>query len=75
MTRIISTKQVLSGKKRISNTRISVDVIADYIVMGYGIKEIQKDYPHLTKEQIISALNYIEKRAIRERIKLEPKNA
>jgi len=58
MTRIISTKQVLSGKKRISNTRISVDVIADYIVMGYGIKEIQKDYPHLTKKDISAAVEF-----------------
>jgi len=72
MTKIICTKGVLSGKPRISGTRISVDLIADYITSGYGIGEIKRDYPHLTKEQIKSALKYIENKAVQEGAKLEP---
>lgn len=73
MSKIVSTKSVLGGKPRISGTRISINVIADYISAGYGISQIKEDYPHLTKEQITSALYYIEKRAAQERMRLEPK--
>lgn len=72
MPKIISTKDTLGGKPRISGTRISVDLIAGYIASGYGIREIKRDYPHLTKEQILIALSYLEKRASRERTRLEP---
>jgi len=72
MPKIVSTKTILGGKPRIAGTRISIDVIGDYINAGYGVKQIRKDYPHLTKEQINSALTYIEKRAAQERVRLEP---
>ncbi len=72
MIEIVTTKTILGGKPRISGTRISVDVIADYITAGYGIEEIMRDYPHLTKKQVLTALSYIGKRVDRERMKLEP---
>jgi uncharacterized protein (DUF433 family) len=75
MSTIVSTKSVLGGKPRISGTRISIDVIADYISAGYGVRQIRGDYPHLTKEQIDSALSYIEKRVAQERVRLEPKTS
>jgi len=74
MAKVISSKNILNGKPRISGTRISIDVIGDYINNGRGVQEIKKDYPHLSKEQITSALSYIEKNAVRERVKLEPKS-
>ncbi len=72
MTKIVSTKGILGGKPRISGTRISVDLISSYIACGYNVKEIKKSYPHLTNDQINSALKYIAKRATDERIKVEP---
>ena len=75
MTKIICTKKIFDGKPIISGTRISVDVIGDYIINGYGIKEIHKDYPHLTKEQILVVLDYIARKTAQERIKLEPKTS
>jgi len=71
MTAITITKDVLGGKPRISGTRMSVDTIGDYISNGYGIKEIKKDYPHLTNEEIEVALEYLERRSAKERKSLD----
>ena len=72
MTKITNSKTILGGKPRISGTRISVDVVANYLTHGYGIKEIRADYPHLSKNQIVVALKYLEKKASTERKILEP---
>lgn len=72
MTAIITTKNVLGGKPRISGTRMSVDVIGSYITKGYGTDEIKKDYPHLKDGEIKVALKYIEDKAAKERKSLEP---
>ena len=61
MTKIISTKSVLGGKPRIAGTRISVDLIYNYI-KDKNIDRISKDYPHLSKSQIKAALDYLDKR-------------
>jgi len=71
MTAIIKSKGVLGGKPRISGTRMSVNVISDYLTHGYGVKEIKRDYPHLTDGQIDVALIYLEKKAATERKSLE----
>ena len=75
MVKIVKTKSVLGGKPRISGTRISVDLIVSYVSSGYGIKEIKRDYPHLTREQIAAALAYIEKRSAEERKSIVPQAA
>lgn len=59
MTSIVQTSQILGGRKRISGTRISVDLIYNY-VYDNNIKKIQKDYPHLSKTQVKTALDYID---------------
>lgn len=61
MTRIMSTKTILGGKKRIAGTRISVDLVASYLSQGYGVVELKRDYPHLTIEQIQAAIDYLDK--------------
>ncbi len=71
MARIVQTNGHLGGKPRIAGTRISVDIIGDYIAYGYGVKEIKEAYPHLTNDQISAAFKYIEKRVKQERRKLE----
>lgn len=56
--RIVSTPDTLGGKKRIAGTRISVDLIYNY-VRANKINQIKKDYPHLTREQIDAARRYV----------------
>ena len=51
MAKIICTKTILGGKERISGTRISVDLIYNY-VKDNNIDQIYKDYPHLNKNQV-----------------------
>jgi len=59
MAKIISTKTILGGKKRISGTRISVDLIYNYI-KDNNIDQISVDYPHLNKDQIKAAIDHID---------------
>ncbi len=75
MSAIVSNKNILSGKPRIQNTRMSVNIISSYLASGYGIKDIKRDYPHLTDEQIKAAINYLDQRIHKERGKLELRTA
>lgn len=63
---------VLGGKPVIKGTRISIQQISDYITAGYDVDTIQRDYPHLTKQEIEAALDYIIETARKEKRKLEP---
>ena len=75
MAAIVCNKNILGGKPRIEGTRISIDVIGDYLSFGYGVNEIRRDYPHLTKDQIDSALSYIADKALKEKEILESKTS
>lgn len=61
MDKIVATKGVLGGKKRISGTRISVDLIYNYVIDN-NIDQIYIDYPHLNKNQVKTALDYLDKK-------------
>jgi len=61
MTKIICTKNVLGGKNRISGTRISIDIVYNYL-KDENIEQIYKDYPHLNKNQVKIALDYLDKK-------------
>lgn len=56
-TQIISDPKILDGKPVIAGTRISVELILDRIASGMSVKEILKDYPHLTVSQIQAAIS------------------
>lgn len=71
MVAIVQTKDILGGKPRIKGTRVSIDVIGGYIACGYGVKEIQRDYPHLKKDEILAALKYLEDKSAEGRESLE----
>lgn len=64
-TQIISDPKILGGKPIIAGTRISVELILDRISSGMSIKEILKDYPHLTAKQIQAAISYARKLVIK----------
>jgi uncharacterized protein (DUF433 family) len=55
---IVSTPDVLRGKPRIKGTRIPVSLILGYLAMGNNAKEIMREFPDLTKEQIAACLDY-----------------
>jgi len=57
-TQIISNSKILGGKPVIAGTRISVELILDRITAGMSVKDILKDYPHLTAKQIQAAVSY-----------------
>lgn len=68
---ITSTKNIFGGKPVIKGTRISVDLIGDYINAGKCIADIKRDYPDLSDQQIKTALDYIIQKTKQERTKLE----
>jgi uncharacterized protein (DUF433 family) len=55
---IISDKNILGGKPVIKGTRISVDLILEWIAGGATIDKIAESYPHLDKEGIREAILY-----------------
>lgn len=48
----------MAGKPIIKGTRIPVDLIINLLAQGTTPKEILEDYPNLTKEDILAALQY-----------------
>lgn len=62
---IISNPKILGGKPVIAGTRISVELILDRVASGMSVKDILKDYPHLTTNQIQAALSYARNLVIR----------
>ncbi|HLC62746.1 MAG TPA: DUF433 domain-containing protein [Candidatus Nanoarchaeia archaeon] len=58
LKRIVINPKVMVGKPVIRGTRIPVDLIIKLIAQGMREKEIHKDYPQLTKEDIKAALFY-----------------
>jgi uncharacterized protein (DUF433 family) len=46
------------GSPSVLNTRITVEHIAHYFNEGWGVKDIQRDLPQLTREEIEAAVHY-----------------
>lgn len=58
MKKIITNPEILAGKPVIEGTRISVEFILEMLSSAMSIEEILKEYPHLKKEDILSAIAY-----------------
>ena len=57
--RIVKDPQILAGKPIIKGTRISVELITDFLDGGsYTIDEILEDYSHITREDIDACIRY-----------------
>jgi len=56
--RIVIDGKILGGKPVIKGTRIPVYLIAEMIANGSSIKDILKEYPELSKEDVKAALRY-----------------
>jgi len=56
--RIEINPEVLAGKPIIKGTRISVEFILELFANGWDTEQILKNYPQLTKEDILAAIEY-----------------
>lgn len=55
---IISNPNILGGKPCIKGTRISVELIMDWLGTGGNIQTITAKHPLLTTENVEEAINY-----------------
>jgi len=58
MDRIVQDPNILSGKPVVKGTRISVEPILDHLAANPDLDELVAAYPHLTVEDVKSALAY-----------------
>jgi len=68
MRKIIVNQKILNGKPIFQGTRIPVEIILDFLTQDYSTEEIIKEYPLLTKGDIISALKFATNRIKEEQI-------
>jgi uncharacterized protein (DUF433 family) len=55
---IVSDPKILGGKPCIKGTRISVEMILEWVASGASRDEIHKTYPHLSPDDVEAALRY-----------------
>jgi uncharacterized protein (DUF433 family) len=55
---IISNPDILGGKPCIKGTRISVELIMDWLGTGGNIQTIVAKHPLLTEENVMEAIRY-----------------
>jgi len=65
---IVSDPAILGGKPCIKGTRISVEMILEWVACGASRKDIVRTYPQLTAASVEEALNFAAKSHINETI-------
>jgi uncharacterized protein (DUF433 family) len=55
---IVFDKNILGGKPILKGTRISVELILEWLANGSSVDQIALAYPHLNKEAIKEAILY-----------------
>lgn len=60
-SKIISHSKILGGKPVIAGTRISVELIMNFLSAGMNIKEILSEYPELKESEVSAAIEYATK--------------
>ena len=56
--RIIIDPDILAGKPILRGTRISVELLLELLANDWTYKEISKNYPQISREDILAALQY-----------------
>jgi uncharacterized protein (DUF433 family) len=69
LERIVVNSKIMGGKPIVKGTRISVEQVLKMLAKGLTIKEILKDYPHLSKDDVAAVLLYAAKVTGEEEIK------
>jgi uncharacterized protein (DUF433 family) len=67
LERISINPQICFGKPCIRGTRIWVSLLLDQMAAGESMEDIIRNYPHLTREDLLAAIAYGAE-AARERI-------
>lgn len=65
--RIVVDPRIMGGKPVIKGTRIPVYFILELLSNGWSIDDILREYPHLTREDVLAAIKYAAK-VLREEI-------
>jgi uncharacterized protein (DUF433 family) len=65
--RIASDPSILGGKPIVRGTRISVEMVMEWMASGASRDDILQAYPHLTEEDVAQAIGYAAK-AIRNEV-------
>jgi uncharacterized protein (DUF433 family) len=55
---IVSSPDMKHGRQRLAGTGITVQRIALWYKLGYGLEEMVRKYPHLTLAHVHAALAY-----------------
>jgi uncharacterized protein (DUF433 family) len=58
MERIVLNPEILGGKPIIRGTRISVQFILELLSAGMEVADILSEYPHLTRDDVLAAIDY-----------------
>jgi uncharacterized protein (DUF433 family) len=61
LNRITVNPKIMAGKPIIKGTRIPVEQVLRLLAQDITPEQILKDYPHLTKDDIMAALLYAAK--------------
>ncbi|MGQ0486716.1 MAG: DUF433 domain-containing protein [Hyphomicrobiales bacterium] len=71
-TRITRNPAVMGGKACIRGMRVTVGMIVGQIGAGVAIDELLRDYPYLTREDVLEAISYAASLAQEREIELNP---
>jgi uncharacterized protein (DUF433 family) len=66
--RITADSAVLVGKPVIKGTRLSVEFIVGLLAQGWSEAEILRNYPGITREDVLACLAYAQDRLKDERV-------
>ena len=55
---ITSDKSILGGKPILRGSRVSVEVVLEWVASGATIEKIIESFPHLTREAVTEAVLY-----------------
>lgn len=56
--KVVSNPKILGGKPIIAGTRISVELIMNFLGAGMSIRDITTEYSELKKAEVIAAIEY-----------------
>ena len=75
LNRISTNPNIMQGKPVIKGTRIPVYIVLNLMTGGLKREEVLKEYPDLTKEDVLACLEYAAELAQEEVGVLEPEEA
>jgi len=65
---IVVDPAVLSGKPIVKGTRLTVEFVLGLLAQGWSEAEMLRNYPGLTREQILACMDYAQERLSEEKV-------